>query len=808
MALEFSLDSEALPRSAKVVGFKGTEALTRPYQVDIYVAVPAPAEIPEASVVGRPATLAIHPQSGDLLGTISALPVTYGGILARCQMIRATAAGTLYRATLVPRLWNLGQTRRNRVWTKMSIADIIKAVLSEEGVARFEFRASGGAAPQELVCQYRESSLDFIHRWMEREGLYYYFEQEGGAEKLVIVDSMTTHPPNAHGPVRYRPGGGEGAAGRHFDSFVASASSLPATVRASDYDYSNPSVPVIGASPGGGLVGEVAEWASDARVFDAGAASQYARVRAEALRSSGKEGRATGSALGLAPGHTFALEEHPHASLDKLYLVTRQTIIGRAPSAIRGWRLQELDGAEEVLSIEIGTLPAEVQYREPRRTAWPRVDGYESAVVDGPADSQYAQIDPTGRYAVKLKFDEGPLTAGQASCFVRMMQPHAGAPEGKHLPLRKGTEVILIFLGGDPDRPVIAGAIPDATHPSVVTASNNTKNVLQTGSRNRFELEDKAGSEWMKLSTEGDQTHLFMGKPGEGGDHSFVLETEKDGLAHTGTNLDLKVDQKWDVKVKDTLTEEVQSDVTEKYHATLSQTVDSSKTVKISGSFEETIGGGSTQDISGGLTQTISGGETRSVSGGLTESISGSETRDVSGSVAETINGSWTQTISASATQTTNASATHTISGSLTQTVVGGATLTTPAAYSLTATGGVDVNCAAGMKVTAPGGVQFVAPGGFTVIAPGGVRTVDQQLLSNGGSMFRFFLAAETFVGLKLDAYIGAFSFGGIKVDAAPLSVKFGSWSDTNLAIECNTMGAKVACVGLAKWFGGAKVVV
>jgi len=792
---EFSLQSGALPPTAQVIGFRGTEALTRPYVIDIYVAAPAGVDIDPKAVVGLPATLVVHPLS-DLASSGLELPVSWGGIIARFQVVRATAMSTLYRATLVPKLWTLGQTKHSRVWTKMSIADILKAVLAQEGVTNFEFRAAGGA-PEEFVCQYRESSLDFIHRWMEREGLYYFFKQTGSGETLVVVDSPAMHEPNAYGPVRYHPNPDDHIAARHFDTFITGASSLPAMVRLTDYDYNNPSVPVTGMSPVGGKAGEVADPASDARVFNSGDGARIAKVRAEALRAKGQEGRATGSALGLSPGYKFALEQHPHPMLDKEYLVTRHDIVGRLPESVRSWRIHELEGSDQVVSVEIAAISADLQYREPRRTPWPRVEGYENGVIDGPADSQYAQIDPMGRYLVKMKFDEGPLTAGQASCFVRMMQPHVGAPEGMHFPLRKGTEVIFLFLGGDPDRPVIAGAIPDATHPSVVTASNMTKNVLQTGARNRFELEDQAGSEWVKLSTQGDQTHLFMGKPGEGGDHSFALETQKDGEIHTGTNLDVKVDGKWDVKVQGTLTEDVQSDVDEKYHASVTQTVDSNKTVKVSGSFKETIGGGSTQDISGGLNQTISGGETRSVSGGLTESISGDETRDVSSSFTESVDASWTQTVNAAWTQTTNASATHTINGSLTQSIQGGATITTPAAYKITATGGITIDCEAGMKVMAPGGVQFQAPGGFTVIAPGGIRTVD-SVLDNQGNTF------DTMFGVNITAAILKQEFTGesksiglfAKIDFMLANFKVGIAQFSTIEQKTKYGGVKVCAEG------------
>src|SRR5512132_2931841 len=120
-----------------------------------------------------------------------------------------------------------------------------------------------------------------------------------------------------------------------------------------------------------------------------------------------------------------------------------------------------------------------------------------------------------------------------------MLQPHGGDIEGWHFPLRKGTEVIFTFLGGDPDRPVIAGVVPNLHTPSPVTRANHTTNVIQTGGRNRFELEDRAGHERITLKTPYANTMLRMGAPND--THNFIFRTDGSGVIHTGTDLDVNV---------------------------------------------------------------------------------------------------------------------------------------------------------------------------------------------------------------------------------------------------------------------------
>src|SRR5262249_39740951 len=160
-------------------------------------------------------------------------------------------------------------------------------------------------------------------------------------------------------------------------------------------------------------------------------------------------------------GYLFELEDHPREALNKKYLATRLEHRGVSRGAASADEAALLEQeTTEVYRVEIEASSASLPYRPLRGTPWPSISGQEMATADGPADSDYAQIDDAGRYHVKFAFDENKHDAGAASTVVRMMQPHGGNPEGFHFPLRKGTEVVVIFLGGDPDRPVIAGTVP------------------------------------------------------------------------------------------------------------------------------------------------------------------------------------------------------------------------------------------------------------------------------------------------------------------------------------------------------------
>ena len=296
---------------------------------------------------------------------------------------------------------------------------------------------------------------------------------------------------------------------------------------------------------------------------------------------------------------------------------------------------------DEVYRVEVTAISAAAQFRAEPRAVWPRIYGTEHGTVDGEADSEYAQLDEHGRYLVRFAFDESDLGDGKASTRVRMMQPHGGGVEGWHFPLRKGTEVLFTFLGGDPDRPVIAGVVPNALTPSPVTKGNQTRNVIQTGGRNRWRSRTKRGSSGSRSTTPYANTMIRMGSPNA--HHEMILRT--DGNA--------KLDcMDWDVDVHGHLFENVTGPVCENYKAGHGTTIEGGRIeivqtggmqTTISGGWTHTVtGGGGTMDIDGGLKVLVTGNAITTVSADVENIVSGSETHIVGAGETHIVGGTVT----------------------------------------------------------------------------------------------------------------------------------------------------------------------
>ncbi|KYF61024.1 type VI secretion system Vgr family protein [Sorangium cellulosum] len=517
----FVVQSSALPTSIKLAAFHGTEGISKLYRFELYLITTRDVghELDMAAAVGQPVTVSLERSDGGERFVRS-------GVIGSIELINDFAGRCVFRATMVSRLELLTLSVHSRIFSEKTIPEILQSVLRQGGVTDCALQLRGAYKAEEHVCQYREDDYAFIARWMEREGIYYYFEHEEDGETLVLTDDRSIHQPNGGKPVRYYPQPGANTARDTIRAFTCRHGAVPGAVRLKDYDYANPAVPVAGqASVSASGFGEISLYG--ARFFSPGDGERLARIKAESLAAAGVVYQATGASVTLVPGFTFELEEHPRAAFNTQYLTTEvEHWANQAPDVPE---LQGLTPWEDNYRVEARAIAATAQFRAPQVTAWPRIYGTEPAVVDGPGVSEYAQIDSHGRYRVKFHFDESDLNGGKASTWVRMLQPHGGGIEGFHFPLRAGTEVMCSFAGGDPDRPAIVGVAPNALTPSPVTSGNNTRNVIQTGGRNRLELEDQAGQERITLSTPHANTYLRMGAPNAGA----TYEVKTNGHAFT-----------------------------------------------------------------------------------------------------------------------------------------------------------------------------------------------------------------------------------------------------------------------------------
>jgi uncharacterized protein involved in type VI secretion and phage assembly len=232
----------------------------------------------------------------------------------------------------------------------------------------------------------------------------------------------------------------------------------------------------------------------------------------------------------IAAGGRFTLDDHPKIVGE--LLVTEVRHEAKQPTALGG------GGATQVYRSELRAIDAKTTYRPPRVTPKPRVHGAISGVIETASGGQYAELDDQGRYHVRFMLDQGGAPKGSASSLLRMAQPHAGPGYGFHFPLRDGVEVMLTCIDGDPDRPIITGAVPNPTTPTTVSSGNATRNVIRTGGGTEINIDDTDASTRFKITVPYAGTTFALGAPSS--PQGFTVGTAQQALVETGKSIELK----------------------------------------------------------------------------------------------------------------------------------------------------------------------------------------------------------------------------------------------------------------------------
>ena len=501
-----------------VVSFTGREQVSELYRYEIEVKAPLSANIDLDDVLDASARF-VTEQNG--------VEFPVNGILSSFEEFKTVQNYAHYKAVLVPSIWKLSNYKTNEIFYQagdegdidagLSITEIITQVLEKSGMTSADFDLgglSGKLLKREYTCQYGESDFDFISRLLENEGVFYYFEQSATEEKIVFVNDLnylSLPQPKLIFDVA--------AMANSQDNCVFGWSCrkqrLAERVVVRNYNPEEPSLDVSETTAIDSR-GQGTEYIYGQNVQTDNEATYLSQIRAEEHICRKTQFFGESSVTRLQAGYLFLLDQHPNTKYNAIeYLAIEVNHEGHnldmsiANDANKQTRPQYQNS--------FVAISADVQYRPPLKTIKPRITGNLHARIDGELMSEYAQLDSEGRYKVSMPFDfhNDDHPEGLASARVRMMQPYAGKNRGMQFPMAKGTEVLLSFVDGDPDRPIIAGAINTAAAPGPVTADNQTESVIQTGGNNKIRFEDKAGSERIVMQSPRSNSWLRIGAPND-----------------------------------------------------------------------------------------------------------------------------------------------------------------------------------------------------------------------------------------------------------------------------------------------------
>jgi type VI secretion system secreted protein VgrG len=589
--------SDALSVSA----VSGTEALSRLYdfRVDFFTKDGEPLTV--ADLVGKDALVTLAVRDGFSR-------FVHGQVRA-VESLGMKTGRQRYRALVVPKLWRLTQVHRSRIFQGKSVPDILKAVLAEGGV-EVKLALSGSYAPREYCVQYRESDFAFLCRLMEWEGIFYFFEHAEEAHTLVLGDNPSVHaPPPQGGVLPLRPSLGKEAVDGEYVSALEVVHRLrPGAVHLKDFDFEKPALDVSGKAKAAEGVAALEIYDYPAGYVAPAVGKTAANVRQEEAGVGGRTLAGTAVAPRLTPGYLLEVNSPEDGTFAGEYLITEVVHSGVQP---------DVSGGSETLQglyrNQFHLLPKAVPFRPRRLTPLPQIAGPQTATVTGPAGEEI-HTDAHGRIKVQFHWAREGTGDDKSSCWVRVGQPWGGPAWGDVWLPRIGQEVIVRFLEGDPDRPLVAGAVYNGANavpyplPAEKTKSTR-KSASSLGSNgfNEVRIEDAADEEEVF-------THAQK-------DEDLLTEDNKDQQVRGYEDLLVKKDRKRTVDGNQKL--QVDLDDVSVVEGNQTLLVQKRRLITTIGSHDETVEGHQMMTVGKGLTMSVMQGALESVGAAKATTIGG-----------------------------------------------------------------------------------------------------------------------------------------------------------------------------------------
>ncbi|WP_254074120.1 type VI secretion system Vgr family protein [Burkholderia sp. S171] len=500
------------PAPLSVLKFSGYAAVSELYRYEVELTSPI-CDIAMDQVLGRPVKFTTDPfdpnaeylrkMFGENAEKFSEMPaaLTIHGIVTEFDQFETSADQTRYKLVIKPRVADLGRGAKSRLFQKQSAQEIITATLRHHGLREgvdFAFKLRAQYKRHAYVTQYHETTIAFIQRIMAEEGMWFRFEHTNEREVMIFGDDLDAYARNQRIVPFRRDAGLESAGAEAIKSLERHTRRVPEAVQLNDYNHREAGVSLlveVNTARDDKTTNAVdSQWGEHYETPEEG--QRLARLRHEAHLAQQITYTGTGNAFALEAGEVLRLDRNPEDAPHGFFIVSVESSGGR----------------DHAYSNTFSAIPSDRVWRTPvDSSAQPVISGILPARVTSPGNYRRAYLTPEGLYVIKLPFDLDEWSPGGTSRPVRLAKPYSGNSYGHHFPLIDGAEVAIIFTGGNPNRPVIIGAMHDSLHPDLVNNLNHTRNLIITAAGNTMRMEDREGNEHVHLMTPFQASQLNLG---------------------------------------------------------------------------------------------------------------------------------------------------------------------------------------------------------------------------------------------------------------------------------------------------------
>lgn len=600
-------------------------------------------------ILGKNVTAKLElPETGERCFNGFVTRFAHGGTLGRYHR---------YLATVRPWMWFLSRTADCRIFQEMTVPDILQEVFSDHPTADFKLELTASYRTWTYCVQYRETDLNFVKRLMEHEGIYFYFRHTDGHHTLVLTDSSSMHTPAAGCEALpfVPPGQLARAEDEHISSWEFSRQIQPGVFVHDDYDLERPSVELKtqkalarGYDP------------SDYEVYDYPGlymkrtdGEQAAGVRIDEFGSQFETASAATNARGVTVGCSLQMDRHPREDQNREHLVLA-TSYDLEFGEYEGMPHSEAAGCRCTFT----TMSTDQQFRPKRTTPKPFVQGPQTAVVVGPAGDEI-YTDEFGRVKVQFHWDRRGRKDENSSCWMRVSHPWAGKGWGAVSTPRIGQEVIVDFLEGDPDQPIVTGRVYNAEQippslskdqkrggfPAGAVVSGIKSDTHKGGGYNEMSFDDTAGDELVTIHGQYDMDTVVEHDQRSTVHNNRTDRVDVDDAESVGNNQTCEVGVNQGLMVGSNRTKAVGANETITIGSNRSSTVGASETATVTLQRTHTVGVNETITVGAAQEVTVGGLQAITVGGVQSTSVGASQSTSVAGSRSVSAGGSQMTTV-------------------------------------------------------------------------------------------------------------------------------------------------------------------
>ncbi|MBV9504950.1 MAG: type VI secretion system tip protein VgrG [Acidobacteriia bacterium] len=481
-----------------LAGLSGEEGISRLFRFDLEL-LSSNESIDFDAIVGGNVTVRLTLADGN--------DRYFNGYISRFSQGERQRDLISYHAEVVPWLWFLTRTSDCRIFQQKKVPDIVKQIFDEMGFQDYKLQLYGDFVEREYCVQYRETDFNFVSRLLEEEGIFYFFQHDDGVHTLVLANDPSAHQPcSGQSQARYEVGSGAAQEDDVIQEWRVQSELRPGVYAQADYNFEQPSQ-ALKSSVTGKNPYEIYDYhPGEYRKPPDG--DDLVRTRLQELEGGGLVARGSSDCRAFLSGYRFELTGHFRSDMNQTWLLTAVRHVASQPGDFRSQG--SLSGGDLHYQNQFECIPYSTPFRPPRVTPHPVVQGSQTAIVVGPSDEEIF-VDKYGRVKVQFHWDREGKSDENSSCWIRVAQNWAGKKWGVMFIPRIGQEVIVDFLEGDPDQPIITGRVYNAEQiPPYTLPDEKTKSTIKSlsskggGGFNEIRFEDKKGSEQIFIHAEKD----------------------------------------------------------------------------------------------------------------------------------------------------------------------------------------------------------------------------------------------------------------------------------------------------------------